>query len=63
VDTLIRRRIDLDVGAGRGWKDAAVVALLVVVVGAFVAQVASPPRRAAGVEPVARAPASVLRVA
>jgi hypothetical protein len=39
----------------RGWKDLFVVSFLVVVLGAFVAQIASPPPVADRVEPVAAA--------
>jgi hypothetical protein len=38
----------------RGWKDAFVVGFLAVVLGAFVAQIASPPRLAPGEAPVAK---------
>jgi hypothetical protein len=39
----------------RGWKDLFVVGYLVLVLGAFVVQIASPPRVADRVEPVAAA--------
>jgi hypothetical protein len=39
----------------RGWKDAFVVGFLAVVLGAFVAQIASPPRQDQAGAPVAAA--------
>jgi hypothetical protein len=45
------------------WKDALVVASLVVILGAFVSQVASTPRRSAGSDPVATAAAAPAQVA
>jgi hypothetical protein len=40
---------------GRGWKDAFVVTSLAIVLGAFVAQIASSPRQAPSAPPVAAA--------
>ncbi len=39
--TETRNSLNLHVGKGRGWKDLFVVTALVVVLGAFVAQIAS----------------------
>ena len=41
------------IGKGRGWKDAFVVTSLAIVLGAFVAQIASPPSVTPRAEPVA----------
>ena len=43
------------ISRGRGWKDAFVVTFLVVVLGAFVAQIASSPGNAPSSSPVAAA--------
>jgi len=40
---------------GRGWKDAFVVTSLAIVLGAFVAQIASSPRQTPAAPPVAAA--------
>jgi hypothetical protein len=45
------------------WKDALVVASLVVILGAFVAQVASAPRRSAGSDPITAPAAAPVHVA
>jgi len=42
-------------GQGRGWKDAFVVTALAIVLGAFVAQIASPPSVALRAQPIAAA--------
>jgi hypothetical protein len=42
-------------GKGRGWKDLFVVTFLVVVLGAFVAQISSSPTKAPAHSPVAAA--------
>ena len=42
-------------GKGRGWKDAFVVTALAIVLGAFVAQIASPPSVALRAQPIAEA--------
>jgi hypothetical protein len=44
-----------EIGKGRGWKDALVVTSLAIVLGAFVAQIASSPRPATNTPPVAAA--------
>jgi hypothetical protein len=49
--------LNLNVGKGRGWKDLFVVTFLVVVLGAFVAQISSSPRQAAS-EPMTSAAAA-----
>jgi hypothetical protein len=41
------------IGKGRGWKDAFVVTSLAIVLGAFVAQIASPPGAIPQAEPIA----------
>ena len=41
------------IGKGRGWKDAFVVTSLAIVLGAFVAQIASPPSVTPRADPVA----------
>ena len=41
------------IGKGRGWKDAFVVTSLAIVLGAFVAQIASPPSAIPRAEPIA----------
>jgi hypothetical protein len=51
------KSLNLNVGKGRGWKDLFVVTFLVVVLGAFVAQISSSPRQAAS-EPMTSAAAS-----
>jgi len=43
------------IGKGRGWKDAFVVTFLAIVLGAFVAQIASPPSVTPRSEPIAAA--------
>jgi hypothetical protein len=43
------------IGKGRGWKDAFVVTSLAIVLGAFVAQIASPPSVTPRAQPVAAA--------
>jgi len=45
-------------GKGRGWKDAFLVAFLAVVLGAFVAQIATSHRTAVAEQPVAAATAA-----
>jgi hypothetical protein len=45
-----------EIGKRRGWKDAFVVTSLAIVLGAFVAQIASAPRQASTAPPVAAAP-------
>jgi len=50
------------VGTGRGWKDAFVVASLVIVLGAFVAQISSAPKGAAAVEGMTSADATTTVV-
>ena len=42
--TETKNSLNLHVGKGRGWKDLFVVTALVVVLGAFVAQIASSPK-------------------
>jgi hypothetical protein len=44
-----------EIGRGRGWKDAFVVTFLVVMLGAFVAQIGSSPRQGPSGVPVAEA--------
>ena len=44
-----------NLGRGRGWKDLFVVTFLVVVLGAFVAQIATPPAKTPAPSPVAAA--------
>ncbi len=44
MTTETRNSLNLHVGKGRGWKDLFVVTALVVVLGAFVAQIASSPK-------------------
>jgi len=44
-----------EIGKGRGWKDAFVVSFLALVLGGFVAQVASSPPQVPGGVPVAEA--------
>lgn len=50
--------LHLHVGKGRGWKDLFVVTFLVVVLGAFVAQIASPPQQSSGSAPLTSAAAT-----
>jgi hypothetical protein len=47
--------LHLNVGKGRAWKDLFVVTFLVVVLGAFVAQIASSPKHSPGSEPMTSA--------
>jgi hypothetical protein len=49
--------LHLNVGKGRGWKDAFVVVSLAIVLGAFVAQISSSPRYV-HLEPITSAPAA-----
>jgi hypothetical protein len=58
MTTETRNSIHLNVGKGRGWKDLFVVTALVVVLGAFVAQIASTPKHAAP-EPITAAQVAV----
>ena len=44
-----------EIGKGRGWKDAFVVTSLAIVLGAFVAQIASPPSAIPRAQPIAAA--------
>ncbi len=44
MTTETRYSLNLHVGKGRGWKDLFVVTALVVVLGAFVAQISSSPK-------------------
>jgi hypothetical protein len=44
MTTQTKNSLNLSVGKGRGWKDAFVVTFLVVVLGAFVAQISSSPK-------------------
>jgi hypothetical protein len=57
MTTQTKNSLHLSVGKGRGWKDAFVVTFLVVVLGAFVAQISSSPRQAAS-EPMTSAAAA-----
>jgi hypothetical protein len=52
MTTQTKNSLHLSVGKGRGWKDAFVVTFLVIVLGAFVAQISSSPKHAPGSEPV-----------
>jgi hypothetical protein len=52
------KSLNLNVGKGRGWKDLFVVTFLVVVLGAFVAQISSSPKHVAS-EPMTSAPAAI----
>ncbi len=44
MTTETKNSLNLHVGKGRGWKDLFVVTALVVVLGAFVAQISSSPQ-------------------
>jgi hypothetical protein len=57
MTTETKNSLHLNVGKGRGWKDLFVVSFLVVVLGAFVAQISSSPTRSAS-EPITHAPAA-----
>jgi hypothetical protein len=56
MTTETKNSLNLHVGKGRGWKDLFVVTALVVVLGAFVAQISSTPRHSSASQPVASAP-------
>jgi len=45
--------IHFNVSRSHGWKDAFVVSCLVIVLGAFVAQISSTPKSTSGSEPMA----------
>jgi hypothetical protein len=47
------------VGTGRGWKDAFVVTSLVIVLGAFIAQISSTPKAGQAIERVTSAATAV----
>jgi hypothetical protein len=58
MTTETKNSLNLHVGKGRGWKDLFVVTALVVVLGAFVAQIASSPKHR-GQEQITSAPATL----
>lgn len=62
MTTQTENSLHLTVGKGRGWKDAFVVASLVIVLGAFVAQISSAPKGAAAVEGMTSADATTTVV-
>jgi hypothetical protein len=55
MTTQSKNSLHLNVGKGRGWKDLFVVTFLVVVLGAFVAQISSSPKHSPGSDPVTSA--------
>jgi hypothetical protein len=51
--------IGVNVSKSHGWKDAFVVSVLVIVLGAFVTQISAAPRHPSGSQPLASASVTV----